>query len=257
LLDPTREGEAGGVEEIEDLRDGVGAVLWMKEGVSERGFVAEVGSLAEEAFERMAGWEEAEGGDEVANAFVGSADAEAVGEVLEHVNAGASVGSVKHEVHGSVGFEDGAEGAEPGVRVAEMMEDSSRDDLIEGGVQFVDAIDGELVDLEVGEVVFALEIFGVADAGCTEVDGGDVCGGPSEGVLCSLRGSAAGDEDGEGVAIRKGGPVEMKVGATALEVLPMGSVGVEVFDGRRVRITIVEVPDLVCHVSLPLPAALQ
>ena len=54
MLDPTGEGEAGVVEEVEELRDGVGAVLRMKEGVGEGRFVAEVRGLAEEAFEWMA-----------------------------------------------------------------------------------------------------------------------------------------------------------------------------------------------------------
>ena len=69
---------------------------------------------------------------------------------------GASVGSVEHQVHGSSGVEDRAEGPESCVGVAEMMEDAGADDLVEGGVEFMDAIDGELMDVEVGEVVFAL-----------------------------------------------------------------------------------------------------
>src|SRR5262249_4506557 len=108
---------------------------------------------------------EMERGDEVANALVGRADFEAAGEVLKHVDAGASVGRVEHEVHGSVAVEDGAEGAESDVGGAKRKEGSGRDDLIEGRGEFVDAVDGKLVDLEIGEVVLALEVFCVSHAG--------------------------------------------------------------------------------------------
>ena len=79
--------------------------------------------------------------------------------------------------------------------------------------QLVDALDRKLVDLEVVEVVLALERLGAAHAGRAEVDAGHPRRGPAQGVLGRLRCSAAGDQDGE--------------------VFPVGSAPARTDDSRR------------------------
>ena len=77
-----------------------------------------------------------------------------------------------------------------------MMQNPGADDLIEARLQLVDALDGKLVDLEIVQVVFALELLGAAHARRAEVDAGNPRRGPAHGVLGRLRRPAAGNEDG-------------------------------------------------------------
>ena len=60
------------------------------------------------------------------------------------------------------GLEHVAQRAQPGVRIGKMVQHAGADDLVERRSQLADALDRQLVDLEIVELVFALERLGVA-----------------------------------------------------------------------------------------------
>ena len=140
-------------------------------------------------------------------------DADPPAELLQHVDAGPSVRRVHHEVHRAAGRQHVAQGPQARVGVGEMMEHAGADDLIEGRPQLADALDGELADLEIVELVLSLELLGVADAGRAEVDARHPGRRPAQGVLGRLRGPAAGDQDRVVLAVGLRGPEQMIVGA--------------------------------------------
>src|SRR5215469_7401388 len=96
------------------------------------------------------------------------------------------------------------------------------------------------MDVQVVELVLALQLLGVLNAGCAEIDAGDVSGRPANGIFCGLRGAAAGNEYRVVLAVRSRGPEEMKISPAPFAVLPPPPIGVEVIDGRGVRIPLVE-----------------
>ena len=135
-------------------------------------------------------------------------------ELLQHVDPGAAVRRVHHQMHRAVRFQHVAQRGKSRVGVREMMQNAGAHDLIEAGPQFVNALDRQLVDLEIAQAVRAAKLLGTADAGRADVDGGHLRRGPAHGVPGRLRCSAAGDEDGKVVPIRSGRPEEMVVGST-------------------------------------------
>ena len=76
-----------------------------------------------------------------------------------------------------------------------MVQDARAHDLIELFSELADALDGQLLHLEIGQVVLALEVLGAAHARRAEVDARDLGARPAQRVLGRLRRSAAGDED--------------------------------------------------------------
>ena len=68
---------------------------------------------------------------------------------------------------------------ESGIGIRKMMENSGADNLVEGLLQFVDTIDGELMDLKIFQVVFALEFFSALHTRRADVDAGDLSCGPT------------------------------------------------------------------------------
>ena len=150
----------------------------------------------------------------------GGTDADPSAELLQHIDAGPSVGRIHHQMHGSVRFEHAAQSCESGIGIREMMENSGADNLVEGRPQLVDTIDGKLMDLKIAQVVFPLELFRASHTRRADVDAGDLSRRPPQGMLCCLRCSAAGDENGIVFPVRSVGPKEMIIGAAFLRVLP-------------------------------------
>src|SRR5215469_15716446 len=96
------------------------------------------------------------------------------------------------------------------------------------------------MDVQVVELVLALQLLGVLNAGCAEIDAGDVSGRPANGIFCGLRGAAAGNEYRVVLAVRSRGPEEMKISPAPFALLPTPPIGIEVIDGRGIRIPLVE-----------------
>src|SRR5208282_5936021 len=99
------------------------------------------------------------------------------------------------------------------------------------------------------QVVFSLELLGVEHADCAAVDAGNLGRGPTHRMLGCLRCPATGNEDGLVFPIRSIGPKKMIVRAASLLVLPDPLIFFQVIDRWRIRISVVEVPDLVGYIK--------
>ena len=121
-----------------------------------------------------------------------------------------------------------------------MMQYTSADNLIEACSKIAHLLQRKLVDLEVVELVFALQPPGMLYAGCAEIDAGDASRRPANGIFCGLQSSATGDEYGVVLAVGTCGPEEVKVCPAAFVVLPPLTIGLQVIDGWRIRIPVVE-----------------
>ncbi len=130
-----------------------------------------------------------------------------------------------------------------------MMENSRAHNLVKVRLQLVYLLDGKLVDLEIVQVVFSLELLGVTYTRCTKVDAGNQGRWPTQGMLGRLRCPAACNEDGMIFPIGSGRPKQMIVRAASLLILPEPPVSLETIDRPRIRIAVVEVSDLVRHTS--------
>ena len=175
------------------------------------------------------------------NLFVGRMDSDPSAEFLQQIDAGPSVRRIQHEMHRSVRFEHAAESSESCVRVRKVMENSGAHNLIKGHSQFVHTLDGKLVDLEVVQVVFSLELLSTANAHCAEVDADNLCRGPTQSMLSRLRCSAAGNEDRVIFLVRFEGPKQMIISSASLSVLPEPSIFVKALDRSRIGKTFVKI----------------
>src|SRR6202042_2589645 len=92
-----------------------------------------------------------------------------------------------------------------------------------------------------------LQLLRTAHAGCADVDACNSSLRPAQGVLCGLRCPAAGDQYRSIFPIRTGRPQEMIIRSTSLPVFPKASIFFKAVNRLRVRITVVEVSDLVLH----------
>src|SRR5262249_2309282 len=147
--------------------------------------------------------------DQVLNLRIGCTDAYAPTELLQHVDAGPAVRRIHHEMHGPVRFEHAAQSSKPRIGVGKMMEHPGADDVIEGPLQLVYPIDGELIDLEGAQVVLSLEFFSTADARRAEIDAGNPSARPPQGIPGSLRRAASRNEDGVVFPVGSRGPKKM------------------------------------------------
>src|SRR5271163_3935502 len=143
--------------------------------------------LAEQGFQRMSGRQRVESTGEILNFGVSSFDTNPSAELLQHINAGSSVRRVHHEVHRPVPLECTPQSSEARIGVGEMMENPGTHDLIETHPQVANLLDGQLVHVEILQVVLRLELLRVANAGLAAVDGGNLGLGPPQSMLGSLR----------------------------------------------------------------------
>ena len=103
-----------------------------------------------------------------------------------------------------------------------------------------DALDRKLTDLEIREVVLALQLRSVIQAGGADVNADDAGIGAAERILGGLPRSASGDEDIQVGAIRSFGPQQVVLGAMAILVLPLVTSAIQVGDGGRIGMAGVE-----------------
>ena len=167
--------------------------------------------------------------------------------VLQHVDAGAAVRRIDHQVHRAVRREHVAQRAQPRVGIGQVMQHAGADDVFEGSPEFGGVARRQLAHLEVLEVVLALEF--LREARCSFALTSmptTLRVRPAHRVVRGLRRAAAGDQDAAVVAIRFVRPEEMRFGAPA-RVVPKPAVGVQVVYRRWVRMHLVERTHFVVH----------
>ena len=146
------------------------------------------------------------------------------------------------------GVEDVAQCPERRIGIREMVQNARADDLIESHRQVADTIDRQLMDLEIGQVVFAPEILRVPHARRAEIDSDDPGRGTASGMLRRLGCSAACHEDRALFCVRLVRPEQVEVSAASVLVLPAPLIVIEIVDRPRIRILFVEVLDRCRHV---------
>ena len=177
------------------LGRGIGAVLGVEQRVGERVGFSEILRAPEDAGDRMIGAERADRRAEIAQIVVPDADAEKPAIVLHHVDAGAPVRRVDHEMHRSVAGKHASQRAEARVRVAQMVKHAGAHDLVERLAQLADALDREPAEAQVPQIVFSLKFARVAQARFADVDCGHLRVGLAQRVAGGLRRSAARDQN--------------------------------------------------------------
>jgi hypothetical protein len=168
-------------------------------------------------------------------------------EFLEHIDASPPVWRVHQKKQRSAGFEQTAQNAEARVGVFQVMEDSGANNLIEARIQFVSPLDWKLVELEILQVVFALEFLGAAHTGCAKVDTGHLRVRPAQGMFGCLRRSAAGNKYGMIFSKSSGRPKQMIIGAAPFAIPPKASITVKAVNRPRIWVALVEVLDFRRH----------
>src|SRR5262245_38952280 len=168
----------------------------------------------------MAAWQHCERGDEIADLLIVGMDANPFAEFLQHIDAGPPIRRIHHEMHRAFRFKHPAQSSEPRIGVGKMMKNPGADYLIEARFQIVYPIDGELVDLEIVQVVFPLELLRTMHTGCAKVDADNLSRRPTQSMLGPLRCAAAGNEDGLIFSIGSYRPEEVILRPASLSVLP-------------------------------------
>jgi len=216
----------------------------MQQSIRKRRFASKVRSLLQQGFQRMSGRQRAERSSDITNVNIRGMATDSPAELLQHVDARPSVRRIHHEMHRPVRLEHAAQGAKPHVGVCEVMENSGAHDLIEAHPQIVYSLYRDLVDLKIFQVVFFLELFRAAHTCFATVDAGNLRRGPTQRVLGCLGCSTTRDKDGLIFFIRPARPKQMKVCTTSLAILPLPLIPFQAIDRRGIRITVVEVPNL-------------
>ena len=80
-------------------------------------------------------------------------------------------------MHRSVRFEHSSQRTEARIRIGEVMENPGAHNLIETQSQIVHPFDAKLMNLEIFQVVFSLELFRTAHTRGTIVDAGNLSQG--------------------------------------------------------------------------------
>ena len=187
----------------------------------------EVRGLAQQVLQRVSGRQRLERSDEIPNLVISGTDTDPSAELLQHVDAGPSVRRIDHELHRALRLEHAAQSAEPRIGVREMMENTGADDLVEGRLQLACPLDGQLVDLEIVQFVFSFELLSTAHARRAKVDARNLRRGPTQGMLCRLGCSAAGNQNGELFPKGSGRPEQMIIRAASQRVLPEALIFIE------------------------------
>ncbi len=130
-----------------------------------------------------------------------------------------------------------------------MMENTGADNLVEAHPQLAYLLDCKLMDLKIFQIVFTLEFLRTLHTRCADIDAGNLSCGPTQGMLCCLRRSAACDENGMVFAVGSVRPEEMVIRATPVRVVPEPTVLFETIDRSWIRITVVEASDLICCIK--------
>jgi hypothetical protein len=240
LLVPAAKSEAAKLEPIVKLRHGIGAVLGVQQRIGERVWPREVLRPFHDARDRMVDWQRLNRLPKIAQIFVPDADPKQPAIFLHHIDAGAAVRRVDHDVHGAVARKNITQRAKAPVRVAQMVKHARADDLVERLAEFSDALDRKLVKLQVSYVMFALKITRVAQACFAEVDRGHARFGLHKRIPRGLRRSASSDKDRSIMARILQRPQQQGLCAPPLRVPIAIETSLQAGDGRRIGVRLVE-----------------
>lgn len=202
--------------------------------------MTEVHRRPHRAAERMVTGQGLERGAEIAQVLFRVADPEQATVLLHHVDPGPAVSRVDHQVHCPLRIQDVSKGAQTEVRVGKVMQHPGAHDVIERAPKLLDPLDRKVVQLEVLQIVLALEIARVAKARLADVDGDDSRIRLTERVSRRLRGAAARDEDLLASAHRLGRPQEMKQRTSTVRVPVQVAMLIQAGERRRIRHRLVE-----------------
>src|ERR1700752_1181444 len=140
-------------------------------------------------------WEIPADPDQIPDLFRRGTDPKPATIFPKHVNAGATIRRVYHQVHCAIGFQCGPQRTQTRVGIGEVMQYASADNQIEAMVQFCCALDRQLPRFKIRDVVFLFQSFGVLETRRTDVDTDYTVGGMTERVLRRLPRSTTGDEN--------------------------------------------------------------
>ena len=235
VVEPPLELEAVVRAEPEHLRNCVGAVDPVQEGVHQACVVVQIRrdlEVAERGVPLGHGLEEVPDHLQPFRVLLGPQDAE---DLLQHVHAKSSVLAVQHETHDAVRREDVPQTAQAPVRVRQVMEDPCRDDQIERLSEVFDILDWQLPELQIGKDVLLLQKPLVVQRRLGDIDTDDMGVGIREGVVRRLVGSATGDGDLEGRRLDVPRPeLSTEQGGVAALEYPLVDGGAEIRERRGV-----------------------
>ncbi len=152
-------------------------------------------------------------------------------------------------MHCCIRFEHVVQSCKTDIRIRKMMENTGADNLVEAHPQLAYLLDCKLMDLKIFQIVFTLEFLRTLHTRCADIDAGNLSCGPTQGMLCCLRRSAAGDENGMVFPVGFVRPEEMVIRATPVRVFPEPTILLEAVDRPRIGITVVEASDLICSIK--------
>src|SRR5262245_8616409 len=139
-----------------------------------------------------------------------------------------------------------------------MVKDARAHDEIEAPLQLADVLEWQSPELEIRQVVLALEVLSVIDARRADIDANDGGVGSTQGVLGGLPGATSGNQNVQVCAVRPTGPHRVIFGTTAILVAPFVACAIQVGDGRRIRMPGVELGHGVrVHIRFAVPGDLD
>ena len=136
--------------------------------------------------------------------------------------------------------EDVAQRPQTDAGVGQMMEHARADDLIEFASNFPHALDRELVELEILDIVFLLQSTGEVQARLADVDTRHPRLGLAQRIGGGLGGTATRDKDIAIGPLRTGRPKQVEQGPAPLRVSVELAVPLQVGDRRRIGMCVVE-----------------
>jgi hypothetical protein len=143
----------------------------------------------------MVGRQRTDHGTEDPQLRLRGADPEQTAILLHHVDAGAPIGCIDHQLHRAIRRKDVAQRLEANIRVRQVVKDPRTNNLIEGPAELMNLLDREPMEIEVMQVIFPLQIARVAQAGFTDVDCRHLRVRFAQCMDRGLRRAAAGDQN--------------------------------------------------------------
>ena len=140
LLDPAAEGHAAALEPRIELRNGVGAIVGMKQCVCQGVGMIDVDRPAHHAGDRMGRRQLLERVAKLSQVRVRGSDPEQATVLLHHVDAGPPVQRVHHQVHRPLRTQDIAKGTQADVGIGQMVKHSGADHLVERASELADVL---------------------------------------------------------------------------------------------------------------------
>ena len=172
---------------------------------------------------------------------------------LHHINSSPPVAGVDHQAHRAARPQDVAKGAKAVVRVGQVMQHPGANHHVERATDLPDALDRDLMQFEILQIVLALKLSGVTEAHVADVDRHDSSIGLAKRVPRGLGCAASSDEDFLVCPQLLCGPHQMELGSATVRVLVEVAVCVEIRERGRIGHPFVEVADLLAAVHFGPP----